>query len=135
MARRSASNPRYQRDAQIGKTRRSAASAKPKRGKGEAASSAGKKKSRGRGRIQLNPDTPEFKLWRRIWFGLLAAAMVFSIGAFVFREGGPAGTPMLVAAYVCLFGAFYVDLAKIRRMRKEWLASQNGGDKASKGKG
>lgn len=135
MARRSATNPRYQKGAQIGKTRRSAASVKPKREKGEAASSAGKKKLGNRGKPRLNPDTPEFKLWRRIWFGLLAAAMVFSIGALVFHGSGPVGTPLLVAAYVCLFGALYVDWVKIRKMRKEWLALQSSGGETSKDKG
>lgn len=135
MARRSATNPRYQKDAQIGKTRRSAASAKPKRGQGEAASSVRKKESKGKKRIRFSPDTPEFRRWRRIWLVLLLGAVILSISAFVFREGGPVATVTLVAAYVCLFGAFFVDLTKIRRLRKEWVASQKNDDMASKGKG
>jgi len=138
MARRSAANPRYQKDASAGSTRKSAASAKPKRGVGESAASAAKKKSRrkGRPRIQLNPDTPEFKYWRKIWLALLLSAVVTSLGAFAFRESPPWGNISLVIAYACLFGAFFVDMVKIRKMRKEWRAAQKESDgKTSKGKG
>ncbi|MDZ4178068.1 MAG: hypothetical protein U1E29_02360 [Coriobacteriia bacterium] len=142
MSRRSANNQRYQKHTQLGKTRRSAASAKPKRDKGSASSSPVKSKGKSakRARVAMYPDTPEFKRWRRIWLWLLVAAMVFSISAFVLRDGGPyeagpTGTLTLVAAYTCLFGAFYIDLTKIRRMRKEWLAEQAAGKTAEKDKG
>jgi len=138
MARRSATNPRYQKDAAVGSSRRSAASAKPKRGVGESAEAAAsrKKGKKKKPRVQWNPDTPEFNLWRKIWLGLLAAAMVTSAGAFLLRELQPWGTISLVVAYSCLFGAFFVDLTKIRKMRKQWLASQKDGtEKSSKSKG
>lgn len=127
MARRSAQNPRYRKDAQIGKTRKSAASAKPKREIGErpvkaTGSSAGKT---GKGRPPggfRDPDTPEFKRWRKIWFVLLVSAMVFSLGAWVLRDLQTVNGLTLGLAYACLFGAFYIDLTKIRRMRKTYDA-------------
>lgn len=138
MARRSATNQRYQKDAG-GSTRKSAASAKPKRGAGESAASAAKKKTRRKDRpkLQLNPDTPEFKYWRKIWMGLLLSAVVTSIGAFALRESPPWGNISLVIAYACLFGAFFVDMVKIRKIRKEWRTAQKkeSDSKTSKGKG
>lgn len=141
MARRSASNQRYQKDA-LGSSRRSAASAKPKRGVGQSAEEAerrrlGRKGRKARAKIQWNPDTPEFKLWRKVWLVLLVSAMVSSGGAFLLREMAPWGTIALVVAYSCLFGAFFVDLTKIRKMRKQWQAEQKkaAADKSSKSKG
>ncbi len=133
MARRSAQNPRYQRDAKIGSTRRSAASAKPKRESGTSGGSGGKKSSsasKSKARVPFEPDTPEFKRWRKIWLGLLVAAIVFSVGAWYGKET-PAGTLGLVFAYSTLFSALYIDLTKIRRMRKEWQA-QNSTDSKKK---
>ncbi|MCL4554702.1 MAG: hypothetical protein M1617_05560 [Actinobacteria bacterium] len=140
MARRSASNPRYQKGAETGVSRRSAASAKPKRGVGQSAEEAerrrlGRKGRKARAKMRWNPDTPEFKLWRKVWIILLISAMISSGGAFLLREMAPWGTIALVVAYVCLFGAFFVDLTKIRKMRKKWLAEQKAADKSSKSKG
>ncbi len=134
MARRSPNNPRYQKSAQLGSTRRSAASAKPKRGRGEAGSSAGGKKGKGgtKTAVPFNPDTPEFKQLRRIWFGLLMVAMAFALAAFLLKAEGVLGTAILAASYLCLFAAFYIDFAKIRPMRKAWLAERSG-DKKSGG--
>jgi len=137
MGRRSAQNPRYQKDAKLGSTRKSAASAKPKRSAGEVSTpskSSSKKKVTA---TQINPDTPEFKKWRKIWLGMLIAAMVLSAGSFVFRETNTLATQIaLVLAYACIFGAFFIDLTIIRKMRKEWLESHgvSGKPKADKGK-
>lgn len=125
MARRSAQNPRYRKDAQVGSTRRSASSAKPKREAGEAGSSGGKasgskgSSAKGKPSVPFEPDTPEFKRWRKIWLGLLLGAVVFSVGAWFGKET-PAGSIGLVLAYAALFGALWIDFTKIRRMRKEW---------------
>jgi len=129
MGRRSAQNPRYQKDAKVGSTRKSAASAKPKRSAGEVTSPS--KKSTGSKRptaAQINPDTPEFKKWRKIWLGMLIAAMILSAGSFLFRESNTLATQIaLVLAYSCIFGAFFIDLTIIRKMRKEWLESHGAG--------
>ena len=137
MGRRSAQNPRYQKDAKLGSTRKSAASAKPKRSAGEVSTSSknssGSKKPTA---TQINPDTPEFKKWRKIWLGLLLAAMILSAGSFLFRETNTLATQVaLVLAYACIFGAFFIDLTIIRKMRKEWLESHGVGGKAKAVKG
>lgn len=133
MARRSAQNPRYQKDAKVGSTRKSAASAKPKRSVGEVSppsksGASGKKKVTA---AMINPDTPEFKKWRRIWLGLLVGAMVLSLASFVFREDYMQATQVaLVLAYAGIFGAFFIDLTIIRKMRKEWMEAGGAAGKA-----
>jgi len=133
MARRNPQNARYRKDAQVGSTRRSASSAKPKREAGQAGASGGKggSSAKSSARVPFEPDTPEFKRWRKIWLGLLVGAIVFSVGAWYTKET-PVGTVLLVMAYTVLFGGLYVDFAKIRRMRKEWRAQMSGGGKPEK---
>jgi hypothetical protein len=120
MARRNPANPRYQKDAQVGKTRRSSASAKPKRAAGDSATQSSKSSSGKKERPKLLapvPDDPEYKRWRKIWGGLLVAALVFSALAW-WQQAQPIGNYALALAYGCIFTAFYVDFAKLRRMRK-----------------
>ena len=138
MARRSAQNPRYQKGKQVGTTRKSAASAKPKRSSGEAGGSGSSKKSSSDEKPKSRffqalpvPDTPRFKRWRQIWLGLLVAAVVFSLAAW-WQRGTQLGTLGLIAAYTCIFSAVYIDITKIRRMRKEYAEELD--RKASKGK-
>ena len=141
MARRSAQNPRYQKGKEIGTTRKSAASAKPKRSAGGTGSgkSEPEKKSRFFQPLPI-PDTPEFKRWRKIWLGLLIAAVIFSLGAWAGQSGnvdiGQAGTLSLFAAYTCIFAAVYIDVTKIRRMRKDYAAQlEKSGQKPTKDSG
>ncbi len=136
MARRNPQNERYRKDAQIGTTRKSASSAKPKRSAGTVdsrstskGSSAGSKKKT----AQFEPDTPRFRRWRKYWLGLLVAAIVFSLGAW-WQQGTVSGTASLIAAYTCLFTGVYIDITKIRRMRKEWRAEQEESGKGKKSK-
>jgi len=140
MGRRSAQNPRYQKGKEIGTTRKSASSAKPKRSAGDSGPGKGKsepaKKSRFFQPLPI-PDTAEFKRWRKIWLGLLIAAVIFSVGAWATQSGRfqveYVGTFSLFAAYACIFGAVYIDVTKIRRMRKEYAAElDRGGKKAPK---
>lgn len=136
MARRSSSNPRYQKGTEVGKTRRSAASAKPKRHLGESAAEStssaknkkGKKGKKNRPRLLAPaPTTPEFLRWRKIWMGLLAAAIVFSLGAWQLRDTMP-GAVALALAYGCIFGSLYIDFAKMRPLRKSAIEA----DRAAK---
>ncbi len=123
MGRRSASNPRYRKGAQLGTTRRSAASAKPKRAAGELSKRETRTPVRKQPAWAVVPDTPQFRIWRKIWFGLLIAAMVFSIGAYAFHKSNPPVATLSIAfAYSCLFSGIFIDLFKIRRMRKQWAA-------------
>jgi hypothetical protein len=136
MTRRGAQNPRYQKGKEIGSTRKSAASAKPKRASGDTGPAKGgpAKKSRFFQPLPV-PETPEFKRWRKIWLGLLVAAVVFSIGAWWSQNNAPGtvSTVSLFAAYTCIFAAVYIDITKIRRMRKQYAAEleKGGGKKAA----
>ncbi len=134
MARRSAQNPRYQKGAEVGKTRRSAASAKPKRAVGDTAASAsssgkGKKKSRP-SLLAPVPVSPEFRRWRKIWMIVLASAVVLSLVAWWQRDTMP-GAIALAGAYGCIFVSLYIDFAKMRPMRKKAIAE----DQAAKAAG
>ncbi|HET6498697.1 MAG TPA: hypothetical protein VFH17_06585 [Coriobacteriia bacterium] len=137
MARRSASNPRYQKGAEVGRTRRSAASAKPKRGAGDSVeASAARKKKRSRPRLLSPvPADPVYRRWRRIWLGLLLAALVFSAAAWwaTTHESETvrtAGNVVLALAYGCIFTGFFIDFTKLRRMRRAAVEAEKAGKKA-----
>lgn len=132
MARRNPQNERYRKDAQIGSTRRSASSAKPKRSAGSVDSrgGTGRSSASAKKRIPFEPDTPRFRRWRKYWLGLLVAAIVFSLGAY-WQQGTVSGTAALIMAYTCLAAGVYIDITKIRRMRKEWRVEQ---EELAKGK-
>ncbi len=139
MGRRNPNNPRYRKDS-LGKTRKSAASAKPKRAAGDRASSSGKKKGAAsevtgwRKFFQPlpTPDTPEFRMWRKIWLALFIAGAVFTVTALLQRSS-PSGNWILVAAYSCLIGAILIDVLKIRKMRREYADELARGSKGKKG--
>ncbi|MDY0087602.1 MAG: hypothetical protein RBS78_03500 [Coriobacteriia bacterium] len=118
MARRNPANPRYQKGSEVGKTRRSAASAKPKRSVGDSSSAppADKKKERP-GLLAPVPDDPEYKRWRNIWMGLLGSGLALS-GIAWWQQSTRFGTFALALAYACIFTALYIDFTKLRRMRK-----------------
>ena len=148
MGRRNPQNPRYRKES-LGKTRRSAASAKPKKAAGDrSSSSAGKpkgSKSTPTGWRKFfqplpTPDTAEFKMWRKIWAGLFAAGIAFTLVALLQWER-QVGTWLLVGAYACLFGAIFIDVAKIRKLRRAYADELEGkpsgkktGGKSSEGK-
>ena len=144
MARRSPMNERYQKTtAPGGKTRRSAASAKPKRDlAGESSSkSSSSKKSPGSSKqsFTINPPTEEFRRWRRVWWILLLSSLVFTLGSVAIQYWlAPAGTDgsdpwtvagriMLGLGYGGIFAALYIDWTKLRRMRREWAEQQKSG--------
>ncbi|MDP2183666.1 MAG: hypothetical protein Q8K99_14015 [Actinomycetota bacterium] len=141
MARRSASNPRYRRDAELGKTRKSAARAKPMREKGtvEVTRTAAKKKADAKPEVKgwrkffqplPTPNTPEFRRWRKIWAGLMITGTVFFLGAlWQFRT--EIGNWMLALTYTCLFTAIYIDWTKLRPMRKAMMAGGKGSSKGA----
>lgn len=122
MAQRSPTNPRYQKDAKIGSTRKSAASAKPKRSVGERGPSekkpAQKKKRSG---MTVEPiSTPEIKALRKRWWvfmGIaLASAAVLLVPAV---QGNSMVTSLAVGAWAASFvTALYIDWVQIRKLRK-----------------
>lgn len=125
-------NERYQKNtAPTGKTRRSAASARPKRPIGEGGSKPAAKAKKAKASVSrpsyadLQPQTDEYKRLRRVWWGLLLASLVLtSASFFVNKTNARIGTYMILVGYGLLGGALFIDLTKLRRMRKEWAASQ-----------
>lgn len=133
MARRNPANPRYRKDSQVGSTRRSAASAKPKRDAGEAPAKSSSSRSSGSGssapkkgrffEALPSPDTPEFRRLRTIWLVLFLIGAVGTLVALIYREP-PISNIALIVAYLFLFAAILVDMLKVRPMRRDWAAKQ-----------
>jgi len=127
MARRSATNERYQKyTSPSGKTRKSAAAAKPKRATGAAPAKAkGKSTSSGKSG-PWTPQTPEYKRLRKLWWWLLGSALVLTTASWAVRTYAPqlpvvVSSMMLGAAYAAIFTALYIDWTKMRKMRNEWV--------------
>lgn len=134
MARRSAANERYgKHTAPSGKTRKSAAAAKPKRANAAAPPKPAKSSRPGRPApakrepMVYHPDTADYKLWRRIWWGFLGAAIVLTtVSWFVMRAGAQyqtIGTVILAFGYLSIGAALYLDWTKLRKIRAEWIRS------------
>ena len=153
MARRSPTNARYQKYQEpAGKTRKSAAAAKPSRKASGAADTASKPKSAaGRRAVRVDPQTPEFKALRKRWWILLLVGVVLvtvswgvryidkpggilgsgsvAIGSFNMTYAALLASVTLGLAYACIFYALYLDFAKMRPMR---MAAQQGAAPSAK---
>lgn len=125
-------NERYGKyTAPSGKTRKSAASAKPKRSGGT--TDSGKKSSSAASKrkpLVVHPQTPEYKRWRTIWWALLGGAIVLSMLAWwlwqdVSRRS--LGNWVLGGGYVLIFSAMGIDWLKLRVLRREWTERTGGG--------
>lgn len=132
-------NERYgKHTAPAGKTRKSAASAKPKRAisSGTSGSASKAKPAASRGpRVSIHPPTPEYKRWRTIWWVLLGSAIVLSTLAWWLWQDDAqrsVGNWVLGAGYAMIFAAIFVDWSKMRPLRKEWAASGGKLPKAEK---
>lgn len=133
-------NPRYRKDAQIGSTRRSSASLKPKRESGGGSRPAPKSKAADR---TPYVDPPEVKKWRRLWAALLALAIVpviYVIGPNVagwagLGKGWPVNESVakwgLYVEMAALAGALYIDFAIIRKIQTAARKAQKDGGKRS----
>lgn len=146
MTQRSPLNERNTTDKPKGVTRKSASSAKPKR---EAAASvtvvtktktkAEKKaerrkeeqKRRARDARYYNPKTPEYKRMRMYWAICVGVALACAIGSFFLMNNAPTAvtTTLLIASYGAIGIALYIDLVKIRRIRRDY-AEQHADSKA-----
>ena len=128
MSRRSPTNERYQKFTEPkGQTRKSSASAKPVRKEGGAATSSkdkAKSKTAAPGSKYYEPDTPEYRFWRRVWWWLLGAGMVFVALSFFlqyylkgFGDLRTAGLVSVAVSYAAIIAAFLIDYRKLKPMR------------------
>ena len=142
MTQRSANNERYREENRGGKTRKSAASAKPAAERAATVRTPGpktkkqkKQEARERERKQeqkyaaATPDSkviedlPEYKKLRKIWWVCLMAAILLIIVSVyaTFNEAlSFIYVPTLIAGYVFVIIAFYIDFGKIRKLRKRY---------------
>ena len=140
MARRSATNARYQKYQEpAGQTRKSAAAAKPKRSSGSAPT--GKKSSKSskgtsstaRRPMMVNPTTPEFQRIRKVWWGLLIGGLVLTTLSWGIRAylkvpwALSASNLVLGLAYAAIFYALFLDWTKMRPMRQAAYQAQKSG--------
>ncbi|PKQ15292.1 MAG: hypothetical protein CVT67_10320 [Actinobacteria bacterium HGW-Actinobacteria-7] len=134
MGRRSPSNERYQKfTSPAGKTRRSAAAAKPKRAiaapsKPSKTVKSAKEKAKDKRAAALNihPTTPEYKRLRLIWWLFLGGAIVLSTASWFLWKSPELrgwGNYILVAGYAFIIGAIYLDWSKLRPLRQAWIDS------------
>lgn len=116
MARRSPTNPRYQKHtAAPGRTRRSASSAKLKR------TGAGSARRKERSRFAMPPATPEMKRWRRIWWALIGFALLSALSILIpgVKENRLISYVVLGVETAALLVAVYIDWKIIRPLRAE----------------
>lgn len=144
MSQRNPMNERYQHDEEqhAGKTRKSAASAKPK---SKAASSVTikkaaktpeqKKAARKRARqeekaeqrridrLYYKPDTERYKKLRTGWWACLVGAIACTAVSWFSRDMGmTVSTVFMILAYALIIAAFYLDFSKIRKERQAYQA-------------
>ena len=137
MSQRNPLNDRYQTDEHRGQTRKSAASVKPKtkaassvrvqptektKQQKKAEQKAARAKQMELDRRYYNPPTPEYKRLRKVWWGLLIAAIVMTVLSFAGRSFLPETVTYVTLglAYACIIGALYVDFSKIRKVRRAY---------------
>jgi hypothetical protein len=133
MARRSAMNQRYQKDAKVGSTRKSASSSKPKREAGSYTAASTKKAPEKKKQSFFSPlpTSPEIKKWRRVWYGLLALAVVsYALTLYAQKINNEI---LLTIALAVELGAVAVavglDLVVIRKLRNQVMADLKAGKK------
>ena len=131
MSRRSPTNERYQKyTGPKGQTRKSAAQAKPTRKEGGGSTSTSKSKGKASastapGGKFYEPDTPEYRFWRRAWWISLGTGLVFVAISFYFQYylknafswSRMAGVISIGLAYAAIIAAFFIDYRKLRLMR------------------
>lgn len=130
MAKRNPMNERYQKHTSpSGKTRKSAAAAKPKRPKAGEPTSKPSARDKRREAMRkrtgvLHPPTPEYKRMRRIWWIFLGGAIVLSTLSWVLWrnvDNRMYGNVVLFTAYACMGIAVWIDWSKLRKLRQQWI--------------
>ena len=137
VSQRSHSNDRNRKDAIVGSTRKSAASAKPirKRGTVEVTKASATKKAKPG--VEKDwaglPTSPEIKKWRRIWWVLLLGGIGAVVLGYVeptLQASESAQWIIVMLVLVASMTAVAIDLVIIRRLRKQLIEAQ--GKKLSK---
>jgi hypothetical protein len=143
MSQRNPLNERYQPNTEReGKTKKSASSAKPKRKASEGVhmqrttktkeekrkeQSAKRKEDRARINASGGPQDPEYKKWRKVWWAtmILTAVCTFLYMVLAGKEGiaGRLAAPILIAAYVLLIAAIFIEFKFCRPIRKRFEQS------------
>ena len=134
-------NERYQTDKHQGSTRKSAASAKPKskaaasvtysapkkdpkekKAEIKAQRKADSERQREIDRKYSTPDTERYKKLRRIFWAAMIGAIVCVAASWLLRPVEPQWLAMacLIAAYVLIIFAFYIDFSKVRKERRAY---------------
>jgi hypothetical protein len=149
MSRRSVGNDRY-RVERSGKTRKSASAAKPKREAGAAASDSAKKKPKKAGKKSLTQTlfgkgeartpvprvepTPEMKIMRRWWWGLMGAAIIIAVAMVpVSKMNNKTVDSVLFGVYAAaLGGALYLEFGPLRKARLAAIDAAKTGGKSKK---
>lgn len=140
MSQRNPMNERYQNE-HVGKSRKSAASAKPKTKAAASVTYSSPKKTpkerkaeqkaqrkeeadrqREIDRKYYTPDTERYKKLRRTWWATLIGAIVCTAASWFLRGAKPEWLAFgcLIVAYVLIILAFYIDFSKIRKERKAY---------------
>lgn len=143
MSQRNPMNDRYTGEAPAGKTRKSAAAAKPKAKaaatvvehtpkKTKQQKKAERKAERKRqqeaqreiDRKYYTPDTKRYRNLRMLWWAFLLIGVACVAISFLLRDTLPEPVAMAVlfAAYFFVIGAFYIDFSKVRKERKDYQA-------------
>ena len=156
MTQRNPMNERNQVEDRKGHTRKSAASAKPKASAAstvkidtgaktprekkmerKAKEREAQEKDRQMQAKYLNPDTPEYYKWKRLWWAGLGAAVLFVLSSWLLRSIQPEWISLVILgfAYVAIIFAFWVDVSKIKKITRAWREEQAEKErKANKGK-
>lgn len=152
MTTRNPMNERYQQDERTGKTRRSAASAKPV-SKAAATTAPPRKKTRKEKKAEQKErerkqeekmkkvagdgftlPTKQYRYWRRIWWVMLVVAIVCVALSWWLSNTNMVvpSTVFLIIGYAAIIFALWIDLGKIRKLRGANQAKYRGKSKAAR---
>lgn len=89
-------------------------------------------------RKKKNPDTPEFKRWRRLWRLCIFVAVAIMLSAMALIRLDPddatVAIVVLTSSYIFLALAVYLERSKMKPLREEWQAQQDKAEKKAKRK-
>lgn len=143
MSQRNPMNDRYTGEEKHGKTRKSAASAKPKSAAASSVYIKPKTKTKQEKKVArraerqrqaeldrkyANPPTEEYKRLRRIWWVLLVGAIICLALSFFMRDmlGEFGFMIILVLSYVFIIAALWLEFSKMKKVRRAYQEQMEG---------